>query len=50
MICSLRRQLSYLTRWDVQLVSGQPSSLGIGPFATKDCGNGYVDLTFLRPR
>ena len=46
MICSLRRQLSYLTRWDVQLVSGQPSSLGIGPFATKDCGNGYVDLDF----
>ena len=45
-ITRLRRQLSYLTRWDVQLVSGQPSSLGIGPFVTKDCGNGYVDLDF----
>ncbi|HOG49344.1 MAG TPA: hypothetical protein PKY10_02000, partial [Lentisphaeria bacterium] len=45
-ITRLRRQLSYLTRWDVQLVSGQPSLLGIGPFVTKDCGNGYVDLDF----
>ena len=45
-ITALRRQLSYLTRWDIQLVSGQPSALGIGPFTTKDCGNGYVDLDF----
>ena len=47
MISSMRRQLSYLTRWDAKLVSGQPSSLGVGPFVTKDCGNGYVDLDFI---
>ncbi|MDD4097649.1 MAG: hypothetical protein PHC30_02650, partial [Lentisphaeria bacterium] len=45
-ITGLRRELSYLTRWNIQLVAGQPSALGIGPFATKDCGNGYVDLDF----
>jgi hypothetical protein len=46
MIADLRRELSYLTRWQLQLLAGEPSALGHGPFSSSDCGQGYVDLDF----